>query len=94
MQTRLTLIVTAGVGHDPVRASGLLLTHLPGICRRTDPRRAQLWRLSTSDLRHTEPWEQFQRVAEHQNRAAAELRAEHWLDEAEFAADPLADAAE
>ncbi len=47
-RTRLTLVVTAGVGHNPLRASGLLMAYLPEIARRLgneSPRRATIYRL-------------------------------------------------
>jgi len=37
MQTELTLLVCAGVGDDPVAATGLLLLHLPYVARRWGP---------------------------------------------------------
>jgi hypothetical protein len=37
MQTKLTLVVALEAGHDPLKATGLVLAHLPGICARTDP---------------------------------------------------------
>ena len=41
MQTCLTLVVAAESGHDPVKATGLLLAYLPGICNRTGDSRWQ-----------------------------------------------------
>jgi hypothetical protein len=46
VQTKLTLVVAVASGHNPVKASGLLFAYLAGICQRTTPERAQLWRLS------------------------------------------------
>lgn len=37
LQTKLTLVVAAESGHNPVRASGLLFAHLELICQRTTP---------------------------------------------------------
>jgi hypothetical protein len=33
-QTNLTLAIVEQSGHDPIRAAGLLLVHLPTICRK------------------------------------------------------------
>ena len=36
--TRLALVVTDGVGHEPLRATGLLMVHLEEVARRLDGR--------------------------------------------------------
>jgi hypothetical protein len=90
IQTRLTLVVTLEAGHNPVRAAGLLFTHLAGISRRTRPDEAQLWRLQARTQAHVPPWEQLKTVAEHQNAEAATLFATHRLDDQQLATNPLA----
>jgi hypothetical protein len=50
-QTRFTVVSCREVGHDPVIASGLLLTQLPHIARRHLKERAQVWRLRTTEQR-------------------------------------------
>jgi hypothetical protein len=42
MQTKLTVVVAEGSGHDPVKATGLLFAHLGGIAQATDPNLAQV----------------------------------------------------
>ena len=52
-RTRLTLVMTAGVGHNPLRASGLLMTYLSEIAKQVlnqMPRRAVIFRLSAAPL--------------------------------------------
>ncbi len=49
IQTRLTLVVAVAAGHNPVKASGLLFAYLAGICQRTTPDRAQVWRLNAAN---------------------------------------------
>lgn len=61
LQTKLTLVVAEESGHDPVKASGLVL---PGICKRTDPGKAQLWLLRAAQGAGKKPWEQLRSVAE------------------------------
>jgi hypothetical protein len=39
-QTGLTLVVAKGEGHNPIRAVGALLCHLPHICHHTTPEHA------------------------------------------------------
>ena len=41
-QTKLTLVIAERSGHDPIRATGLLLAHIDGICRRSRPDKAQV----------------------------------------------------
>ena len=50
-RTRLTLVATVAVGHNPIRATGLLMTYLPEIGKRTlnqSPRRATIYRLAAA----------------------------------------------
>ena len=89
MQTRLTLVVADAAGHDPLKASGLLFAYLAGICKRTDPEKAQIWKLNAADRSADDPWDTFKRVAEHQHRKVDELQAEAWLDEVTLATNPL-----
>ena len=42
-QTRLTLVVAKGEGHNPIRAVGALLCHLSHIRHQTNPQVAQIW---------------------------------------------------
>jgi hypothetical protein len=44
-QTRLTLVVAKGEGHNPIRAVGALLCHLSHIRHQTNPQAAQIWTL-------------------------------------------------
>lgn len=41
-QTKLTLVVAEAVGHDPIKATGLILAHIGRICDQTRPDRAQV----------------------------------------------------
>jgi hypothetical protein len=52
-RTRLALVVTSGVGHNPLRASGLLLTYLSEIARQVQarsPRAPVVYRISAARL--------------------------------------------
>jgi hypothetical protein len=49
IQTKLTLVVAVAAGHNPVKASGLLFAYLTGICQRTTPDKAQVWRLNAAN---------------------------------------------
>jgi hypothetical protein len=63
MQTNLSLVVVVEAGHDPVKATGILLAQLSGVCNRSDPRRGQVWKLRTVEKRPHDPWEELARLA-------------------------------
>ena len=73
-QTRLALVVAAGVGHDPIRATGLGMLYLGQITHRLSPR-AQIFTLRSGDLGRyqSSPAKQIDRLAEHQNITPQEL---------------------
>ena len=91
MQTKLTLVVCRAAGHDPVRATGLLLTNLSTICDQTRPDRAQLWPLGGGRKRPPDdPWDHFSRAANKRNISPGEMRSEEWLSATDLARNPLA----
>ena len=49
IERKLTLVVAMKAGDNPVKASGLLFAYLPGICKRTDPGKAQVWELRSAE---------------------------------------------
>lgn len=90
IQTRLTLVAIVAAGHDPVKASGLLFAYLPGVCRRTDPGKPQIWMPAAAERAGIEPWGRLTRVAEHRHEDTKKLfRAEKLTDDG-LAHDPLA----
>lgn len=89
IQTGLTLVFADESGHDPIKASGLVLAHLPGICKRTQPGVPQLWVLRAVAKQHTEPWDQLKRVAEHRSESNRRLFEDNKLSPSDLARDPL-----
>ncbi len=89
IQTRLTLVVAVASGHNPVKASGLLFAYLAGICQRTTPDRAQIWRLNAANRPSEEPWDFLKRFAEHNDRHVDSVWAEFKLSTTELERDPL-----
>lgn len=83
-QTRLTLIVAESSGHDPIRATGLVLAHIEGICKKTRPDVAQYWRLRTSTQNHDAPWDRLSTVARRQGTTAPALYEQFKLSEEEL----------
>lgn len=50
-ESGFSVVTCRRVGDDPVRASGLLLVHLPDIAKRHMTGRPQIWRLGTAESR-------------------------------------------
>lgn len=88
-QTRLTLVIVEESGHDPVRATGLLLVHLPTICRKTVRTTGQIWRLSAKNKNHDKPWDELNKIAAHRNISVQELFHKERLTKQELRRDPL-----
>jgi hypothetical protein len=62
-QTRLTLVVAKGEGHNPIRAVGTVLCHLPHICHHTAPEEAQVWSLRVSLKNHEGVYDYLEKIA-------------------------------
>jgi hypothetical protein len=88
-QTNLTLVVAEEAGHDPIRATGLLFTHLSWIAGRTTIQEAQVWQLRARNRPPADPWTYLERIAEHQNRSIETVWREARLTTDELADDPL-----
>jgi hypothetical protein len=89
-QTNLSLVEAQSVGHDPIRATGVLFTHLEYIARETTPDRPQIWRLKARNRPGEDPWDYLEGIAQHQNRDVNALWQDVRLTNAELATDPLA----
>jgi len=90
-QTNLTLVVTRAAGHDPIKATGLLLAHLDYVTAQTTPDRPQVWSLAARNKPAADPWELLERIADHQNRDVQEVLREARLTRTELRRDPLAE---
>ena len=90
-QTNITLVIAHDAGHDPIKATGLLLAHLDYICARTTPDEPQIWHLTARNRPGRDPWAYLEDVAEHQNRDVEEVWSEGRLAPSELRRDPLAD---
>lgn len=69
-RTRFSVVTCRRVGDDPVRASGLLLVHLPDIAKRFERRRPQIWRLGTVESRPLKFSEHRQQVMDRARQRA------------------------
>lgn len=88
-QTNLTLVIIQESGHDPLRAAGLLLVHLPMICRKTVRSKPQIWKLSAQNKNHEDPWREMIRIAGHRKVPVNQLFHDHKLSERELRRNPL-----
>lgn len=89
-QTNMTLVVAHDSGHDPIKATGLLLAHLGYIASRTTPDEAQIWKLTANNRPGSNPWEYLEGVARHRHQDAETMWREARLTNAELRLDPLA----
>jgi hypothetical protein len=83
-------VAAEAVGHDPIKATGLVLAHITRICEQTRMDTAQVWRLRTSMRAAEEPWDFLSRVAERRGSTASDLYASERLTEVELGRSPLA----
>jgi hypothetical protein len=88
-QTKLTLVIAMGAGHDPVKASGLLFAYLGRICKLTQRDEGQIWQLKAGNILPGAPEDALARVADHQNLPLDDLIAAARLDDKALAHDPL-----
>jgi hypothetical protein len=89
-QTMLTLVVVERAGHDPIRAAGLLLVHLPQICKKSVSSAAQIWRLNAQNKNHESPWEELKRIAKHTHQSPEHLFQNNKLTKEALKKNPLA----
>ncbi|HME70492.1 MAG TPA: hypothetical protein VKM54_11585 [Myxococcota bacterium] len=89
LQTKLTLVIAEAAGHDPLRAIGLVLAHLPDIRERTRCDVAQIWRLRTHSTPHRDPWDELHSLARRQGSSARVLYRQNKLTDEELGEDPL-----
>jgi hypothetical protein len=83
-QTRLTLVVAKGEGHNPIRAVGALLCHLPHICHHTTPDVAQIWNLRVAQKNHEEVGDYLGKIAAKNKTSVANLFAANRVSPAEL----------
>jgi len=76
IRTRVNVFAIAGVGDDPIRATGALLLDLPGALKRFDTRRSRIFWMRPRNPAPVDPMDLLARAAEHQHRTPADLLAE------------------
>jgi len=88
-QTRLTLVVAVAAGHDPIKATGLVLAHVAGICHQTRPDAPQVWKLATAQRPADDPWDYLAAVARRRGESADAVYRRERLTKAQLARSPL-----
>lgn len=76
-RTKLTLVVVEASGHDPARGAGLLLVHLPAICKKCTSSAGQIWKLAAANKNHEKPLDLLKLIAQHRSRRWQDLLAEN-----------------
>jgi hypothetical protein len=89
-QSRLSLIIAVAAGHDPIKATGLVLAHISGICGLTRPESPQIWRLRTTAKPPEDPWVFITTIANRQGETATTLYERERLAARQLDSDPLA----
>lgn len=90
-QTRLTLIVPDSAGHDPLMATGLLLTYLPRIAKNNNASKGQVWCLKTSQSPqlHQSSGQFLNKMAQQRGQEMPQFFRDHQISDAELATSPL-----
>jgi hypothetical protein len=88
-QTKLTLVVAEAAGHDPAKATGIVLAQLSGICKQTTPEQAQVWILRTIQKEPERAWDQLSKIAKRQGKSIDEVFKSVRLSQVELSTNPL-----
>lgn len=76
-QTKLTLVVAQSLGHNPIKATGLVLAHIQHVCAKTRSSEAQVWLLSTREKDPAAPITYLERIAQRTKTDVSALLAQH-----------------
>ena len=74
-RTRLALVVTGGVGHEPLRATGLVMVHLQQVTNTVDSM-PKICLLRPGRVQPVTAWAQINRIATHRKVVVDQLVAE------------------
>ena len=89
LQTKLTLVVAEAAGHDPLLATGLVLSSLPRVCKKATEQPGGIFRLRQPHVERTDGWDVLGRIAEHRTTTAKQLFRSSKLSRQELAKNPL-----
>ena len=89
LKTKITVFAIAGVGHDPIRATGALLLDLPAALKALEAGRRGVFWLRPRSPRPQDPWELFKHAAKNRSEDPQQLLAEVRVTDEELAASVL-----
>jgi hypothetical protein len=86
IKSKLLMIIVEGYGHDPLRATGALLMHLPGLATRKRPSGATVFHIKERPVVAKPAWDFLSNIAK-RNMTATELHHSEgvWVTEDEIA---------
>lgn len=73
-QTKFSVVACVDSGDDPLKATGLLLTQIPHVVKRHDPRKSQVWLLKTTERQPKDFAKHMDTVEKHSSVKLASLR--------------------
>jgi hypothetical protein len=88
-QTKLTVVIVSGVGHDPVRATGLVLHKLKQLCGQHTKRCGQLWYLASGPVDPRDIRKDLAALAGKRRTTADKLIAENKLTKRQLDSEAL-----
>lgn len=88
-QTGLSLVVAEGSGHDPVKATGLVLTHITHIAGQIAKKKSQIWALGSHAPRPKGPRDYLGIIASRGGKSIDQAFNEARVDEATLRRNPL-----
>lgn len=89
-QTGLSLVVVEGSGNDPVKATGLVLTHITHIATQIAAKKSQIRSFGSHAPRPKGPWDYLGMIASKEGRSVEQAFRQARPDEATLRRDPLA----
>lgn len=89
-QTGLSLVVAEGSGHDPVKATGLVLTHISHIVGQIGRKKSKIWSLSSHAPLPKVPRDYLGQLASKEKVSIEQIFAAARVDDATLGRDPLA----
>jgi len=89
-QTGLSLVVAEGSGHDPVKATGMVLTHITHIAGQIAAKKSQIWAFGSYAPRPKVPRDYLGMIASKGGTSIEQAFREARLEEAVVRRDPLA----
>jgi hypothetical protein len=79
-RTGLSLVIADGQGHNPIRATGLLLVHIEHICHQTVRHRSQIWTLRAGHKDPDKATRYLEKIADREKVSIETIRQRHAVE--------------